>query len=71
MVESPYRRWLAGGEPPPSDEHRARTARVARKLAALYRALGRVEEAGALERRARALEGSPSAQTSPPGAPAR
>ena len=59
MVESPYRRWLASGEPAPSD--RARAARMARKLAALYRALGRLDQARVLEERAVLLEGSPPA----------
>jgi hypothetical protein len=50
--ESPYRRWLASGAAPPGDERRSTAARVARKLAAFYRALGRRDEARALYARA-------------------
>ena len=58
--ESPYRRWLASGAEALSEDRRAGAARVARKLAALYRALGRPEDARALYERALGLvEGTP------------
>ncbi len=53
--ESPYRRTLAHGPHTPSDDARARAARIAGKLASLYLALGRPEDARRLYLRAQLL----------------